>query len=109
MIAPLVETANLGVMFPLRTGLFTRAGAESIRALNDLSLAIMPREVVGLVGESGSGKTTAGRAVLRLLRPTSGIVRFEGVDITAFDRAAMRPPGMAIVCQRLEVAPRCHL
>lgn len=91
MIAPLVETANLGVMFPLRTGLFARAGAESIRAVNDLSLAIMPREVVGLVGESGSGKTTAGRAVLRLLRPTSGIVRFEGVDITAFDRAAMRP------------------
>ena len=45
----------------------------------------------GLVGESGSGKTTTGRAILRLLRPTGGSVRFDGIDITQLDRAAMRP------------------
>jgi oligopeptide transport system ATP-binding protein len=91
MNVPLVETAGLGVTFPLRTGLFARAGRVGLRAVADLSLTIMPGEVLGLVGESGSGKTTAGRAILRMLRPTSGSVHFEGEDITSLDRARMRP------------------
>jgi oligopeptide transport system ATP-binding protein len=91
MMAPLVECIGLDVTFPVRDGLFERAGEGGLRAVNDVSFAIRPREVLGLVGESGSGKTTTGRAVLRLLRPTGGNVRFDGVDITGFDRAAMRP------------------
>jgi oligopeptide transport system ATP-binding protein len=91
MTAPLVETVGLDVTFPLRAGLFERAGTSGLRAVNDVSLAIMPGEVLGLVGESGSGKTTTGRAILRLLRPTGGSVRFDGTDITHLDRAAMRP------------------
>jgi oligopeptide/dipeptide ABC transporter ATP-binding protein len=47
--------------------------------------------LVGLVGESGSGKSTIGRLLLRLLHPTGGTVRFDGTDITALDRAALRP------------------
>jgi oligopeptide transport system ATP-binding protein len=91
MIAPLVETNGLDVTFPVRHGLFERTGVGGLRAVNDVSFAIMPGEVLGLVGESGSGKTTTGRAILRLLRPTGGTVRFDGVDITSLDRAEMRP------------------
>src|ERR1051326_795166 len=91
MTAPLVETIGLDVTFPVRRGLFERAGAGGLRAVNDVNLAIRPGEVLGLVGESGSGKTTTGRAILRLLRPSGGTVRFDGTDITRLDRAAMRP------------------
>ena len=47
--------------------------------------------MLGRVGESGSGKTTAGRAILRLIEPTGGAVRFEGADITHLDKPALRP------------------
>ncbi|HTC09874.1 MAG TPA: oligopeptide/dipeptide ABC transporter ATP-binding protein [Acetobacteraceae bacterium] len=91
MTTPLVETVALAVTFPVRRGLFDRAGPGGLRAVQDVSLAIMPGEVLGLVGESGSGKTTTGRAILRLLHPSAGHVRFDGTDITQLDRAAMRP------------------
>jgi oligopeptide/dipeptide ABC transporter ATP-binding protein len=56
-----------------------------------VDLRIVGGEALGLVGESGSGKSTIGRLLLRLLRPTGGSVRFDGADITALDRAALRP------------------
>ena len=58
-------------------------------------------ESLGLVGESGSGKTTLGRIALRLIEPTSGTVRFDGVNLTALSRSALRQirPRMQIVFQ----------
>jgi peptide/nickel transport system ATP-binding protein len=86
----LVEATNLTVSFPVGGGIL-RGGHTELRAVDRLNLSIEQGEVVGLVGESGSGKTTAGRAVLRLLEPAEGTVRFEGADITHLDKAALRP------------------
>ncbi|WP_445500264.1 ABC transporter ATP-binding protein [Microvirga sp. G4-2] len=61
-----------------------------VRALENVSFDVARGEVVGLVGESGSGKTTIGRSVLRLIEPTSGEVRFNGVDLTKLPAAEMR-------------------
>jgi oligopeptide transport system ATP-binding protein len=90
MSGALVETTDLTVAFPSGS-VVLRGGRNTIRAVDRLTLAIAPGEVVGLVGESGSGKTTAGRAILRLLRPSSGIVRFDGTDITQLEKSALRP------------------
>jgi peptide/nickel transport system ATP-binding protein len=59
-------------------------------AVENASLTIRRGETLGLVGESGSGKTTLGRIALRLIEPSSGIVRFDGVDLTALSRPAIR-------------------
>jgi oligopeptide/dipeptide ABC transporter ATP-binding protein len=87
--APLLEVNNLKKYFPIRGGILSRVVAN-VKAVEDVSLTVKRGEVVGLVGESGSGKTTAGRAILRLIEPTSGEVKFEGTDITKISKGQMR-------------------
>jgi oligopeptide/dipeptide ABC transporter ATP-binding protein len=64
---------------------------KPVRAVAGVDVSIARGEALGLVGESGSGKSTIGRMLLRLLRPTAGRVSFDGTDITALDRGALRP------------------
>ncbi|HEY0606184.1 MAG TPA: ABC transporter ATP-binding protein [Herpetosiphonaceae bacterium] len=63
---------------------------QHITAVDDLSLALEPGEIVCLVGESGCGKTTTGRLVAGLLAPSAGTISFRGRDITRLDRAGYR-------------------
>ncbi len=86
---PLLEVKNLKKYFPIRGGVFSRVVAN-VKAVEDVSFAVQPGEVIGLVGESGSGKTTAGRAILRLIEPTDGEVLFDGVDVTKLSKSKMR-------------------
>ena len=86
---PLLEVNNLVKYFPIRGGLLSRVVAN-VKAVNDVSFKIQKGEVLGLVGESGSGKTTAGRAILRLIEPTSGEVKFNGVDVVKLSKSEMR-------------------
>jgi len=77
---PLIETTDLKQHFPLRRGLFGGSGLV-VRAVDGITTDIARRSVLGLVGESGSGKSTFGRAVMGLETPTSGSLKFDGVDI----------------------------
>ncbi|MGC1165351.1 MAG: ATP-binding cassette domain-containing protein [Solirubrobacterales bacterium] len=88
---PLIEVTGLVKHFPIKTGMLVAREVDQTRAVDGISFAVAAGQTLGLVGESGSGKSTACRAMLQLLRPTSGSVRFEGREITSLSRREMRP------------------
>lgn len=73
----LLEVNYLKMHFPIYSGVFSRM-TGSVKAVDGVSFAIRKGETFGLVGESGCGKSTTGRAILNLLKPTSGSVSFDG-------------------------------
>jgi len=87
---PILELEDLQVHFPVRGGLLGREVAR-VRAVDGVTLSVARGETLGLVGESGCGKSTLGRAVLRLLEPTGGTVRFAGRDVTHLSQRELRP------------------
>jgi len=89
LCAPLLEVADLKVHFPIRRGLFRRA-AGYVRAVDGVALQLAAGRTLALVGESGCGKTTAGKAILQLLKPTAGSVRYCGEELTALPAARLR-------------------
>jgi oligopeptide/dipeptide ABC transporter ATP-binding protein len=100
---PLLEIENLSVRFDTAEG--------PVGAVDAVSLAIEPGEILGLVGESGSGKSVTAQAVLRLVRPpgriTAGAIRFQGRDLLAVPEAEMgtvRGRGIGMVWQNPRTA-----
>ncbi len=86
---PLLEVENLEVHFPVRRGILSRV-VDHVRAVDGISFRVYRGQTLGLVGESGCGKTTAGRAILRLIEPTAGRVRFDGVDLNTLGTRELR-------------------
>ncbi|MFI7672641.1 ABC transporter ATP-binding protein [Actinophytocola sp. NPDC049390] len=76
-----------GVSKTFRTGAFGRGTTAAVR---NVSFELRPGEVVSLIGESGSGKSTIGRMILRLSRPTTGTITFEGTDIARLSGAGLK-------------------
>jgi peptide/nickel transport system ATP-binding protein len=85
----LLRTGQLSFAYPERVGLFRRPSMREV--VKRVNLAVPRGSVLGLVGESGSGKTTLGRLLVRLLKPTSGGIQFDGVEIGGLGEAEMRP------------------
>jgi oligopeptide/dipeptide ABC transporter ATP-binding protein len=86
---PLLSVGHLKKYFPIHRGVFGRV-ADYVKAVDDISFTINTGETFGLVGESGCGKTTAGRAVLRLLEPDGGTIRFDGLDLLSLGKQELR-------------------
>ncbi len=85
----LLEIRNLKTYYPVKGGFFKRT-VGNVKAVDDVSFEIKKGETMGLVGESGCGKSTAGRTILRLLKPTAGKIFFDGKDITNVTGKALR-------------------
>jgi oligopeptide/dipeptide ABC transporter ATP-binding protein len=85
----LLEVENLTHDFHLATGWLAGSG-RVVRAVDGVSFHLEEGESLGLVGESGSGKSTVGRAILRLIQPTGGDIRFEGRSIANLTEGELR-------------------
>ena len=86
----LLEVTNLHKYYPITSGIIFKHKIGDVQAVDDISFEVAPGETLALVGESGCGKSTTARAVLRLVEPTSGSVKFEGEEITKADRNRLR-------------------
>ena len=92
---PLLRVDRLVKHFPVRRGLFGRQ-TGAVRAVDGVSFDVGVGSTLALVGESGCGKSTTGRLVLRLLEPTSGVVRFAGANLFELEPEAMRAQRRAL-------------
>lgn len=79
----LLEVKNLKIYYPVRENKGLRTVKKELKAVDGISFDVYEGETFGIVGESGCGKTTTGKAVVRLLKPTTGSILFEGKDIHA--------------------------
>lgn len=86
----LIQVQDLKVYFPIKKGLFKRTVGH-VKAVDGLDLNIKGGKTIGLVGESGCGKTTLGRAILQLIKPTSGSVWYQQTDLVRLSRASLKP------------------
>jgi oligopeptide transport system ATP-binding protein len=85
----LIEVHNLKKYFPIKGGLMQRLVGH-VKAVDDVSFDIYGGQTLGLVGESGCGKSTLGRSVLQLIKPTSGSVKMNGIELTTMKGEALR-------------------
>jgi oligopeptide transport system ATP-binding protein len=85
----LLEVKDLKVHFPVGGGFLGRARAY-VKAVDGVNMLVKQGETLGLVGESGCGKSTTGRAILQLIKPTAGSVRFKGQELTRLDGKKIR-------------------
>jgi len=90
-MSALLEVTDLVKHFPVKRGILIDREVDQVRAVDGISFKVEQGETLGLVGESGSGKSTVCRAVLQLLEPSSGSIRFEGREIAGLGRRQMRP------------------
>jgi len=89
--APLLQLEDVQMHFRIKgEGMLARRNVM-VQAVDGVSLTLGPGETLGLVGESGCGKSTTARLITRLLEPTAGTIKYQGVDIAHMSQRQLRP------------------
>jgi peptide/nickel transport system ATP-binding protein len=89
--APLLELDDVKMHFRTSGEGFLSRSTKWVQAVDGVSLTVQPGETLGLVGESGCGKSTTARLITRLLEPTAGEIKYQGVDIAHLSERKLRP------------------
>jgi len=85
----LLRVEDLKVHFPVQAGLLSPVRSW-IKAVDGVTFTLDAGQTLGLVGESGSGKTTLGRAIMRLVEPTSGRILLDDMELTGLSGSKLR-------------------
>jgi oligopeptide/dipeptide ABC transporter ATP-binding protein len=88
---PILTVENLRMYFPVKTSGVIRRTVGYVQAVDGVSFQVPKGGALGLVGESGCGKSTTGRLITRLLRPTEGVIDFDGRDIAQLSQRELLP------------------
>ena len=83
MTDPILQLNDVRTHFPVHEGFLVKRHAGTVKAVDGVTLSLMPGEVLGLVGESGCGKSTLARTIMQLVPATGGSVILEGRNLTA--------------------------
>ena len=86
---PILEVSNLKSYYPQKRNIFGKV-TQYFKAVEDVSFNIFPGETLGLVGESGCGKSTLGRTLVRLMKPNSGSIQYQGQDVLHCNRQQLK-------------------
>lgn len=87
---PMLKVENLGMYFPgPSAGLFKVR--PPVKAVDGVSFSIHKGKTLGLVGESGCGKSTTARLIMRILKPTAGVIELDGQDISHMSLRKLKP------------------
>ncbi|NLF27070.1 MAG: ATP-binding cassette domain-containing protein [Clostridiales bacterium] len=89
-MSALIEVRGLKMHFPVGGRLFS-GGKRILKAVDGVDFSVERGQTFAIVGESGCGKTTAGRAIVRLYKPTAGEILFEGTDLAPLEGEALLP------------------
>ncbi|MDB6054391.1 MAG: oligopeptide/dipeptide transporter, ATPase subunit [Verrucomicrobiales bacterium] len=87
---PFLQIRELKTHFPISKGIIFQREVGKVKAVDGVNLELQQGEILGLVGESGCGKSTLGRSILHIIRPTSGQVLLDGVNLTLLEPEALR-------------------
>jgi oligopeptide/dipeptide ABC transporter ATP-binding protein len=87
---PILSVRDLVKNFPIMSSGLLRRQVGSVQAVSGVSFDLYPGETLGLVGESGCGKSTTSRAILHLQPATSGLVRYQGREVTTMPKGELR-------------------
>jgi oligopeptide/dipeptide ABC transporter ATP-binding protein len=85
-----IEVRDLVKHFPLTKGIIFQKQVGAVQAVDGVTFDVKRGETLGIVGESGCGKSTTARLMMRLLKPTSGSIRFEGEEIAGASGAELK-------------------
>ena len=86
----LLQVRSLVKHFPITRGVVFQRNIGAVKAVDDVSFDIIKGETLGIVGETGCGKSTTARLLVRLLDPTSGEILYQGENIAAHQRSALK-------------------